>query len=136
MDRKSKRTYRKLDKAHQASKTRRDRQMTQEDLLKQQISALNVIINELNHFYAISADFQQSAAIRADINQAEEIRYEKQAKLDSLNAAQNLGSPVTQQEQAALTQALTSLDKYVRSDQSVSMCISYVTQIANAIGSK
>jgi len=109
--------------------------MTQEDLLKQQISALNVIINELNHFYAISADFQQSAAIRADINQAEEIRYEKQAKLDALNAAQNLGSPVTQQEQAALTQALTSLDKYVRSDQSVSMCIAYVTQIANAIGS-
>jgi hypothetical protein len=108
--------------------------MNQDDLLKQQITALNVIINELNHFYAINVDFQQSANIRADLNQVEEIRYAKQAKLDALNAGQGLGGPVTPQEQAALTQALTSLDKYVRSDQSVAMCISYLTQIANAIG--
>ena len=103
------------------------------DALKKEVSALDVIINELNHFYAVSDDFADSAKIRAELNDVEEIRFTKKAQLDALTAAQDLGDAVSAEEQRTLTEALTSLDKYVRSDQGVAMCISYLTQIANEI---
>ena len=109
--------------------------MTQLEALKQEISALDVVINELNHFYAISDDFEESAKVRAQLNSVEEIRYTKKAQLDALVAAQGMGEPISDEEQRALTDALMSLDKYVRSDQTVAMYISYLTQIAHEIAS-
>ncbi len=103
------------------------------EALKKEISALDVIMDELNHFYAVNDDFEESANIRAELNAVEEIRYTKKAQLDALTAAQGLAEAVSAEEQQALAKALTSLDKYVRSDQNAAMCISYLTQIASEI---
>jgi hypothetical protein len=103
------------------------------EALKKEVSALDMIVDELNHFYAVSDDFEESAKIRAELNGVEEIRFTKKAQLDALAAAQGLDNPVSAEEQQSLAQALASLDKYVRSDQSVAMCISYLTQVASEI---
>jgi hypothetical protein len=107
--------------------------MTSSQTLKKEVSALDTIIDELNHFYSVSDDFEKSAEIRAELNEVEEIRFVKKAQFDALTAGQDLGEPVSAKEQQDLAAALSSLDKYVRSDQSVAMCISYLTQIANEI---
>lgn len=107
--------------------------MNSVEALKKEVSALDTIIAELNHFYAVCDDFEESANIRAELNGVEEVRFTKKGQLDALTAAEDLGDAVSAEEQQALTEALTSLDKYVRSDQSVAMCISYLTQIASEI---
>lgn len=108
--------------------------MNDSEALQKQISALTIIDNELSHFYAICPDFSDSAAIRQQAYGVEEELYTKQAELDALNAGTGVNQPLTDAQVASLEQVLTSLDKYVRNDDNTNMCISYLTQVLNAIG--
>ena len=102
------------------------------DALQQKIEILKTIQQELRHFYMTTNDLDESDGIRQLLNEVAETLYTKETELDSLEAVSEI-PPVSDAEKETLTSILQQLDSYVRSDQNVHMCVSYLTQIAERV---
>src|SRR4051812_13176263 len=104
--------------------------MDQSDALKQQIAALDVILAELDHYYAITPGEIESQKIFQQKLMVGDVRYLKKKQLDDLLAQPNDDDALKPSQIQELQDILGQLDKYVRNDQAVSMGVSYLLQLA------
>jgi hypothetical protein len=102
------------------------------DGVKQELAALDVIANELNHFYSMTSSETDSLKIYNQILMLGDIQFAKRKELDALEAAGD-SSALTEAQKQELQDVLDQLHRYVRNDQTTQMCISYVLQIADRL---
>lgn len=97
--------------------------------LDREIAALEFVLQEIRHFYAISADWQTSADLRQRDAEVSERLEMLRMQRDRARAASVI-PPLTPEDQAVRTAALEQLDRYVRDDRNVHRCVSRLLEIA------
>jgi hypothetical protein len=100
--------------------------------LDRDIAALEFILQEIRHFYAITADWETSADLRqrdAEVSERLEIL---RAKRDRARA-RSVSSRLTAKQKADRIAALEQLDRYVRNDRDVHRCVVYLLEITALI---
>ncbi|SRR6266542_127571 len=109
--------------------------MTSQEYVQQQLTALDNVRSELQHFYNNCASPTESADIFADQSDVDELYFAKKAKYDLIVAGQGLkDAALVPTDISALESVLATLNKYVRNDQAVQMSISFLLQVVDKIG--
>lgn len=97
--------------------------------LDRDIAALEFVLQEIRHFYAITSDWQASADLRQRDAEVSERLELLRMKRDRARAAAVIPQ-VTPAETIRRTAALEKLDRYVRDDRNVHRCIKKLLEIA------
>lgn len=101
--------------------------------LTAQITALQLISQELGRIYAGITDLNVSDRFRAEITSINELLFALKSARNFLEAASEPIPPPSPERIAALESALRQLDAYVRSDQNVHMALNYLVHVADLV---
>ena len=100
--------------------------------LRREITALEIIRNELRHYYATTRDVTIASDLRQrDAELSERIDLARTI-LDRFRSSGVL-VPLSAEERERQANALADLDQYIRDDQSIHTSISYLMQIASRL---
>ena len=100
--------------------------------LRREITALEIIRNELRHYYATTRDVPVASDLRQrDAELSERIDLAR-AILDRFRSSGVL-APLSAGERERQEKALADLDQYIRDDESIHTSIAYLMQIASRL---
>ena len=100
--------------------------------LRREITALEIIRNELRHYYATTREITIASDLRQrDAELSERIDLAR-AILDRFRSSGIL-APLTAEERQRQEKALADLDQYIRDDENIHTSISYLMQIAGRL---
>jgi hypothetical protein len=103
--------------------------LDREDLLMQQVQALELILHGLDDLFLNNSDPDLGDEIRLQRSRLRETLFVKQAQLDAVRAM-SIIPPAAETEITAIHSALTELDTFVMADQQAHASLKLLTDIA------
>jgi Mg2+ and Co2+ transporter CorA len=103
------------------------------NFLTAKITGLEIIKHELSRIFLNISDLDEADAVRREITRLNQLLFTLQSIRNSLAATANEVPPPSEEQVAALTDALRRLDGFVSSDQNIRTALNFLTQVATVI---